>query len=206
MNFYDEKILPILLDLTCSMEPAMELRRRIVPLATGKVLEVGMGSGLNLSLYNADQVDYVWGLEPSHGMRDKAQKHLKESPVEVKWLDLPGEKIPLDDESVDTVLLTFTLCTIPDWEAALKQMHRVMKPGAKLLFCEHGLSPDGKVQKWQDRITPMWKKIAGGCHLNRPIRELIEQCGFTIDYCENLYMKGPRFIGYMYIGQASKAA
>ncbi|MCB1615938.1 MAG: class I SAM-dependent methyltransferase, partial [Pseudomonadales bacterium] len=156
MSFYENTVLPFVIDLACSTDPIMALRSEVVPKASGKVLEVGMGSGINLALYDTKRVEMVWGLEPSRGMRKKAAKNLAVSPVKVEWLDLPGEKIPLENESVDTVLLTYTLCTIPDWKLALQQMHRVLKPGGKLLFCEHGRSPDADVLKWQDKLTPMW--------------------------------------------------
>lgn len=207
MNFYDEKVLPGIIDLACGMKPAMALRQKLIPRATGRVLEVGMGSGHNLAYYNPERVEWVWGLEPSAGMRRRARKNLATSPVEVKLLDLPGEQIPLEDESVDTVVLTFTLCTIPDWQAALAQMHRVMKPGARLLFCEHGQAHNHGLQKWQDRVTPLWKKCMGGCHLNRPIRAYLEEGGFAINSLENFFIRGaPRFAGFMYFGDAVKPA
>lgn len=207
MGFYDERILPHLIDKTCSVGQVMKLRSQIVPECEGVVLEVGIGSGINLPLYDASKVSLVYGLEPSEGMRRKARANLSEARVRVEWLDLPGEKIPLDNESVDTVLLTFTLCTIPDTQTALAQMLRVLKPGGKLLFLEHGQSPDHKIRKWQDRITPGWKKIAGGCHLNRPISELIEQAGFEVDALETLYVpKTPKIAGYVYKGRAHKPA
>ena len=149
MGFYDNKILPVIIDKACSMASIMDLRKKVVPLARGVVLEVGMGSGINLALYEPDNIDFVWGLEPSEGMRKKAQRNLEKSSIEVKWLDLRGEDIPLDSNSVDTVLLTYTLCTIPDWQRALEQMHRVLKPNGKLLFCEHGLAETSAVQNWQ---------------------------------------------------------
>lgn len=203
MSFYDDKILPHLLDLVCSQDPIMELRRKVVPLARGRVLEVGIGSGINLALYDASKVEFVWGLEPSHAMRDKAAKNLRKSPVPVRWLDLPGERIPLEDGSADTVLLTYTLCTIPDWSLALQQMRRVLKPGGQLLFCEHGRAPDRDVHRWQDRITPFWKPLVGGCHLNRPVREYLERGGFSIQSIDSVYVdRMPRFAGYMSYGQA----
>lgn len=203
MGFYDDRILPHLIDCTCSVGQIMKLRAQVVPRCEGEVLEVGMGSGINLPFYDASRVSLVYGLEPSPGMRRKAEANLAKSPVPVKWLDLPGEKIPLPDHSVDTVLLTFTLCTIPDTQAALAQMRRVLKPGGRLLFLEHGQSPDPGVRKWQDRITPAWKKIAGGCHLNRPISALLEEAGFTIDELNNLYVpKTPKIAGYIYQGSA----
>jgi len=203
MSFYEDRILPPIIDCACSMGQLMKLRSQVVPHARGRVLEVGMGSALNLEFYNPDQVEMVYGLEPSGGMRRKAQPNLARSPVKVEWLDLPGEKIPLEDHSVDTVLLTFTLCTIPDWHAALQQMKRVLKPGGELLFLEHGESPHDSTRKWQHRVTPGWKKLAGGCHLNRNIADLIRQAGFEILELENLYIpKAPKIAGYIYKGRA----
>lgn len=205
MNFYNEHILPSVIDFGCSMKPVMEQRRRLLGKAGGRVLEVGMGSGLNLAFYDPHQVELVWGLEPSAGMRRRAAHRLAASPVKVELLDLPGEEIPLEDNSVDTVVLTFTLCTIADWRAALAQMYRVMKPGATLLFCEHGRARDKSLQKWQDRITPLWKGCFGGCHLNRPMDTLITESGFAIDSMENFFMpRTPRFAGYLYLGHGSK--
>ncbi len=206
MGFYDDRILPHIVDRACSLGQVMKLRSQLVPRAKGTVLEVGMGSGINLEFYNPDQVDLVYGLEPSEGMRRKAQVNLARSPIKVEWLGLPGEKVPLADESVDTVLLTFTLCTIPDWHSALLQMKRVLKPGGELLFVEHGRSPDASTQKWQNRITPGWKLLAGGCHLNRNIASMIRETGFKITELENLYIpKAPKIAGYIYKGRAIKA-
>lgn len=205
MGLYDERILPHIIDRACSLGQVMKLRSQLVPQAKGTVLEVGMGSGINLALYDAEKVDLVYGLEPSEGMRRKAQANLARSPVKVEWLDLPGEKVPLADESVDTVLLTFTLCTIPDWHTALLQMKRVLKPGGELLFVEHGESPDPTTRKWQHRINPGWKRIAGGCHLNRDIASMIREVGFEITELENLYIpKSPKIAGYIYKGRANK--
>jgi ubiquinone/menaquinone biosynthesis C-methylase UbiE len=207
MSFYEERILPHIIDRACSMGQIMKLRSQVVPLAKGRVLEVGMGSAINLPFYDTDRVEMVYGLEPSEGMRRKARNNLDQSPVKVEWLDLPGEKIPLENESVDTVLLTFTLCTIPDSQVALQQMWRVLKPGGELLFLEHGESPDHGIRKWQHWITPGWKKLAGGCHLNRNIADLIGSAGFDLLELENLYVpKAPRIAGYIYKGTASKPA
>jgi ubiquinone/menaquinone biosynthesis C-methylase UbiE len=203
MSFYEDRILPHIIDKACSVGQVMKLRSQVVPMARGIVLEIGMGSGINLQFYNPDKVDLVYGLEPSEGMRRKARNNLQASPVAVEWLGLPGEQIPLDDNSVDTVVLTFTLCTIPDYKSALAQMKRVLKPGGELLFLEHGESPDSDVRKWQHRITPGWKKLAGGCHLNRPITELIAEAEFDVEELNNFYMpKAPRFAAYIYKGRA----
>lgn len=204
MGFYERYILPSFIDKACGAPPILKQRQKVVPHATGRVLEVGMGSGINLQYYDRDAVEFVWGLEPSEGMRKKAQKNLAASPVEVKWLDLPGEEIPLDDASVDTVVLTFTLCTIPDWRAAVEQMRRVLKPGGRLLFCEHGEAPDENVQRWQQRLNPIWKVIGGGCNLNRRIPSCLEAGGFEISKLETLYLPAtPRFAGFNYWGAAA---
>ncbi len=205
MSFYENRILPHIIDKACSMGQVMKLRSQIVPRAKGRVLEVGMGSGTNLEFYDRTQVEMVYGLEPSEGMRRKAVGNLSRTPVRVEWLDLPGEKIPLQDDSVDTVLLTFTLCTIPDWHTALLQMKRVLKPGGDLLFLEHGEAPQGSTRTWQHRITPGWRKLTGGCHLNRHIADLIAQARFEIQELENLYMpNAPKIAGYIYKGRATK--
>ncbi|MET4024795.1 ubiquinone/menaquinone biosynthesis C-methylase UbiE [Marinobacter sp. MBR-99] len=205
MSFYEDRVLPHIIDKACSMGQVMKLRGEMVPRAHGRVLEVGMGSGINLEFYDQSQVEMVYGLEPSEGMRRKALQNLNRSPVAVEWLDLPGEKIPLEDNSVDTVLLTFTLCTIPDWYSALLQMKRVLKPGGDLLFLEHGEAPHESIRKWQHRITPGWKMLAGGCHLNRQIADLIRHAGFEIQELENLYMpKAPKIAGFIYKGRATK--
>jgi ubiquinone/menaquinone biosynthesis C-methylase UbiE len=206
MGFYDDRILPHVIDFACGQPPILKQRKKVVPLAEGRVLEVGMGSGINLDFYDPEKVEFVWGLEPSEGMRRKALPNIERSKIEVKWLGLPGEEIPLDDDSADTVLLTYTLCTIPDFSAALAQMRRVLKPGGKLIFCEHGEAPDADVRKWQDRVNPIWRSIAGGCNLNRPIDRSISGAGFKIEHLESGYLPGgPRFASFNYWGTASGA-
>ncbi len=205
MSIYEEYFLPHFLDLACGLKAIRKQRKRVVPQATGRVLEIGMGSGLNIPHYDAAKVEFVWGLEPSDGMRRKARKNLAKAPFEVKWLDLPSEEIPLDDNSADTVLLTYTLCTIPDWRQALDQMRRVLKPHGKLIFCEHGEAPDAGVQRWQQRVNPTWKKVAGGCNLNRPIPALIEKSGFAIRQMETGYINGPKIACFNYWGAATIA-
>ena len=161
MGFYSDHILPHMINVACEAKPIRMQREKVVPAAEGRVLEIGMGAGPNLEFYDPAKVSHVYGLEPSAGMRRKATKALAASPVAVELIDLPGEEIPLDDDSVDTVLLTYTLCTIPGAVEALKGMRRVLKPGGKLLFCEHGAAPDESVAKWQRRLEPIWKPIGG---------------------------------------------
>lgn len=203
MGLYDKYFLAPFINCACGTKPIQYQRRKVVPLCEGKVLEVGMGSALNLAFYDPEKVEFIWGLEPSAAMREKARANLERSPIEVKLIDLPGEEIPLEDNSVDTVLLTYTLCTIPDWHAALRQMRRVLKPGGRLIFTEHGRAPDPGVRKWQERINPLWKKFAGGCNLNRPIPHLIEESGFAVEQLDQRYLPStPRLFGYNYWGRA----
>ena len=206
MGFYEDRVLPIVIGAACGAKPIARQRQKVVPLAEGRVLEVGMGSGLNLPFYSPDRIEWVWGLEPSLGMRRKAAPAIARAPFEVKVLDLPGEEIPLEDDSVDTVLLTYTLCTIPDNRTALEQMRRVLKPGGKLIFCEHGAAPDPNTARWQDRVNPFWKRIAGGCNLNRPIPSRIEEAGFAIAQVESMYLPNtPRIAAFNYWGSATIA-
>lgn len=203
MSWYEEKVLPRLINLACSSGPARKQREKIVPRAVGDVLEIGFGSGLNLPHYDQDKVRRIWGLEPSEGMRKIAAKPVAESDMEIKLIDLPGEEIPLEDNSVDTVLITFTLCTIPEVASALEGMRRVLKPDGQLLFCEHGKAPDASVAKWQDRLNPAWKTFAGGCNMNRDIPEILSTAGFEIQDDNRMYIPGIKALSYSYWGAAT---
>ena len=204
MGFYENQILPHMINLACRAKPVLKQREKVVPQAEGRVLEVGMGSGLNIEFYNPDKVEMVWGLEPSEGMRKKAWPRVQAAPFRLEWLDLPGEEIPLEDNSADSIVVTYTLCTIPDWKAALEQMRRVLKPGGKLLFSEHGAAPDEAVRRWQDRINPFWKKLAGGCNLNREIPRLLRSGGFDVRQLKTMYVPStPKIAGFTYWGYAA---
>ena len=192
MGWYAELVLPRLIQVACSSDGVSEMRERVVPLATGRVLEVGMGSGLNLPFYDRDQVELVWGLEPSGAMRAKAVPAIEASGLDVRVLAEPAEEIPLDDDSVDTVVLTYTLCSIADWQAALAQIRRVLKPGGTVVFSEHGLAPDAAVQRWQRRVDPVWTVFAGGCHLDRPIVAGLEAAGFEMVEVDGEYRGVPK--------------
>ncbi len=201
MSIYDKYILPTVIHTTCGSKPILKQREKIVPLAEGRVLEVGMGSGINIPFYDPNKVEMVWGLEPSEGMRRKASKNLSKALFDIQLIDLPSEEIPLDTNSADTIVLTYTLCTITNWQQALHEMRRVLKPQGTLLFCEHGEAPDENIRKWQQRINPVWKKIAGGCNLNRPIPDLLNESGFKIDKIETQYLPNtPKFAGFNYWG------
>lgn len=203
MSFYEHYVLPHALNLACGFKAIRRQRRKVVPAAEGRVLEIGFGSGLNVPYYDFGKVTKIWALEPSEGMRRLARKRLNPVRSEFEFIDLPGEEIPLEDASVDTVLCTFTLCTIPDTTAALAGMRRVLKPGGRLLFCEHGRAPDEKVRRWQDRLNRPWSRIAGGCQLNRDIPALIREAGFRIEDEDSMYVPGgPKMLSWQWWGCA----
>lgn len=203
MNPYDRFILPYLLDFACGINAVSRQRDKVVPLAHGKVLEIGMGTGLNVAHYDCHHVEKIWGLDPAMQMHRLAKKRIAKAGLNVELVGLPAEHIDMPDDSFDSVLMTFTLCTIPDPVAALEEMRRVLKPEGKLIFCEHGLAPDENVRRWQNRLTPAWKKIAGGCHMNRDIPALLKQGGFTVPDMQTMYLPGPRPLTYNYWGVAT---
>jgi len=176
----------------------MRQRKKVVPRAHGRVLEVGIGSGLNLPYYDAAKVSKVWGLDPAPEMTRMAERAAAALPFEVEFIGLPGDKIPLEDDSVDTVVVTYTLCAIPDTTPALRQIGRVLRPSGELIFCEHGAAPDDSVRRWQDRLNPIWKWLGGGCNLNRPIPTIIETGGFRITSLETMYIPGWRPASFNY--------
>lgn len=204
MGLYDDRILPWLVDRVMANEDLLEYRTRVVGAAHGRVLEIGIGSGLNLPFYGPD-VTGVLGIEPSQSLIDKAAQRASGSRRPVSFLHASAEEIPLEAGSVDTVVTTWTLCSIPDIAGALREMRRVLKPGGELLFAEHGQAPDRWVARWQDWLTPGWKPIAGGCHLNRPIGSLIREAGFRTTDLQTGYAPGPRPFTFMYEGRATPA-
>jgi ubiquinone/menaquinone biosynthesis C-methylase UbiE len=206
MGFYDRHILPPLLSLAMGTKPIRYQRKKVVPRAAGRVLEIGFGAGHNLPFYDAGKVTHLWALEPSSEMRAHAAERVAGSPLEIEFLDLPGEQIPLANESADDILVTYTLCTIPDVMKALSEMRRVLKPNGHLIFCEHGEAPDANVKRWQERLTPIWRASFGGCHLARPIPDLLGEGGFLIADMQTMYLPGtPHFAGFNYWGSATKA-
>lgn len=203
MGFYDRHILPHLIDFACGMGAVMKARSQIVPQAHGRVLEIGIGSGLNLEFYDPAKVQVIVGVDPSADIQALARERVAKIRIPVEMIALELGQIQAPEASFDSIVCTFTLCTIPDAVAALKEMRRVLKPGGKLLFCEHGKAPDAPVLRWQNRLTPIWKPLAGGCHLNRDIPALIAAGGFTIGELQTRYLKGPRPMTYVYSGWAS---
>jgi len=201
MGFYNDHILPHIINLSMRNRELAPYRERVLSSAKGRVLEIGIGSGLNLHYYGAC-VEEIVGLEPAPRLIAMAQRAANGCKVPVTLMAGSADSIPIDDRSVDTVVSTWTLCSIPDVCGALREMRRVLKPGGQLLFVEHGLAPEDEIQRWQNRLTPVWKRIGGGCHLNRPIQRLIESAGFGIGKLEMGYAKGPKPMTFFYQGSA----
>jgi ubiquinone/menaquinone biosynthesis C-methylase UbiE len=197
MGFYSDIILPRLCDLAMRNKQLVPYRERVIGAAEGRVLEIGVGSGMNLPFYRPP-VREVLALEPAPRLLTMARSASRAISMPVTFLEASAEAIPLDEHSVDTIVTTWTLCSIPQAATALADMRRVLRPGGKLLFVEHGLAPDEGVRRWQDWLTPAWRRISGGCHLNRPIRSMIEGTGFRIDRIETGYMPGPKPMTFMY--------
>lgn len=201
MGFYSDIILPRLCDLSMRNKQLVPFRERVIGAAEGRVLEIGVGSGMNLPFYRPP-VREVLALEPAPRLLNMARSASHVTGLPVSFLEASAEAIPLDKSSVDTVVTTWTLCSIPHAATALAEMRRVLRPGGKLLFVEHGLAPDEAVRRWQHRLTPAWRYISGGCHLNRPIRSMIEGTGFRVERIETGYMPGPKPMTFMYEGSA----
>ena len=205
MGLYDKYVLPKMVHFACGQKPSMKQREKIIPLAKGAVLEIGIGSGLNIPYYQAHQVDHLWGIDPSRDMWAIAEKNARERHLDAEFIETGAESIPLDNNSADTVVITYTLCTIPDVNSALQEVRRVLKPGGKLLFCEHGEAPDEGIQRWQILVNPIWNRLAGGCNLNRPIPRLLEQSGFRSNDMQTMYIPGWKPASFNYWGSALTA-
>jgi ubiquinone/menaquinone biosynthesis C-methylase UbiE len=202
MGIYAKHVLPRFIDLAMRNKDTTRVRADWVPHARGDVLEVGIGSGLNLPFYSAE-VHRVYGVEPSPELQKMARKRMAGQAIKVEFLSQSAEgDLPLSERSIDTVVMTWTLCSIPDPLKALRQMKRVLKAGGRLIFVEHGRAPDSRVAAWQDRLSPVWKRIGGGCHLDRKIDELLVQAGFQIEELRTTYLPGPRPMTYTYQGFA----
>lgn len=203
MGFYAHYVLPGIIDLAMRNPEATRLRAAWIPRAFGDVREVGIGSGLNLEFYSS-KVQRVYGVEPSLELQQKARSRAGSCHIGVEFLPQSAEEaLPLADASIDTIVLTWTLCSIANAPRALQQMRRVLKTNGNMIFLEHGRAPDARVTAWQDRITPMWRRIAGGCHLNRKIDELITAAGFHLRELQTGYLPGPRAMTYTYQGMAT---
>ena len=204
MGFYENQVVPRFTDLVMSRRELTPIRARVAASLDGDVLEVGFGSGLNVPHY-PPAVSRVRAVDPATIGRKLASKRVASSNVPVEYTDLDGQTLSLESASIDHVLTTWTLCSIPDVDRALSEIRRVLRPSGSFHFVEHGRSPDPKVAGWQDRLTPIQRRVAGGCHLNRPIDQLVRNSGLQLTQLENYYAKGPRPFGYMFEGVATKS-
>lgn len=204
MSFYGDRILPHLIHMSMRQATLAPYRRRLIPTVEGLVLEIGVGSGVNLPLYSGG-TKHVIGLDPSPKLLSMARESACQATVPVELLEGSAEAIPLKADCIDAVVTTWTLCSVPDVVCALAEVRRVLKQRGRLHFVEHGRSPDASVCRWQDRLTPLWKRIGGGCHLNRAMRQLIEDAGFRLERIDSGYMKGPKPMTFMYEGCARPA-
>lgn len=203
MSFYSRHVLPRLIEATCTTKPVRKQREKVVPLCEGRVLEIGVGTGLNFPFYVPDRVSEVFGLDVSVEMMRDATDRAAKAHLPFEPLVLDAATIPLERDAVDTVLVTYSLCSIGALAEALAEMRRVLKPGGRLVFCEHGAAPDPGVRRFQDRLTPLWRRIAGGCHLNREIPAEIGAAGFEITEQSQMYLPGTwRFVGFNTWGTA----
>ncbi len=205
MGFYDRNVLPHVLDFACGLKAIRKQREKIVPLAHGDTLEVGIGTGQNLCHYDKHKLSRLWGLDPAAEMQPKARKRMQAAGLDVDLIPISAEAIPREDASFDTVVLTYTLCSISDPVTAVKEIRRVLKSGGQLLYCEHGLAPDPNVAKWQERLTPSWRKIAGDCRMGRDIPAILKQGGFELPNMQQGYIPGPKILCYNYWGVAHNA-
>jgi ubiquinone/menaquinone biosynthesis C-methylase UbiE len=201
MSLYSRVILPRLIDLVMGNKAAAAERAKLVPVASGTVLEIGVGSARNVPYYGPD-VRVVYGVDPSVELWDIGRRRLGAQRLSVRYLAASAEHLPVADRRVDTVLSTWTLCSIPDVRAALRELRRAIKPGGRFVFIEHGRAPDARVRAWQDRLTPVWARISAGCHLNRPIDVLIQEAGFSLLTLDREYTNGPKPMAYLYKGVA----
>ena len=203
MSLYEKYVLPKFLNCACGSKPVARQREKVVPLAEGKVLEIGIGSGLNLPFYDKTKVDEIWGLDPSEELSEMARAVAIQEGMEVNFISSGAEEIPLPDDHFDSVLITYTMCTIPEVIRANTEIRRVLKNQGNMIFCEHGAAPDDNIRKWQKRINPFWGKIAGGCNIDRNIPSLIQDSGFDIIEIEEMYLPNtPKIAGYNFWGYA----
>ena len=204
MGLYDRYVVPRLVTCACGTKPVIKQRQKVVPKAMGTILEFGIGAGHNLPHYDASRVDRVIGVDPCATSWELASERAANLDFDVEFIQGSALDVPIEDASVDSVLITFTLCTVPEPMAALREAKRTLKPGGKVYFCEHGLAPDERVAKWQNRVNPIWKRVFGGCHINRDTAGLLTDAGFKLDELEQMYLPGtPTIAGFNTWGEAS---
>lgn len=204
MGFYSKHILPSLINLTCKTSSLTKQREKVIPFATGNILEIGVGTGLNLPFYNSRNILKLTAIDPYEETWQKREIDISKLDYKFEFVKASAEELPFKNNTFDTIVITYSLCTIPDADKALREMNRVLKQDGILIFCEHGVAPDKKVSATQDFINPIWKPLSGGCNLNRNIPELIEKNGFTIQDLKSMYIPGWKFASYNFWGSAKK--
>lgn len=204
MGFYSKHILPSLINLTCKTSSLTKQREKVIPFATGNILEIGVGTGLNLPFYNSRNILKLTAIDPYEETWQKREIDISKLDYKFEFVKASAEDLPFKNNTFDTIVITYSLCTIPDVDKALREMSRVLKQDGILIFCEHGVAPDKKVSATQDFINPIWKPLSGGCNLNRNIPELIEKNGFTIQDLKSMYIPGWKFASYNFWGSAKK--
>ena len=202
-KLYDKYVCPHLINYAMQMKPFRNQREKVIPYASGRVLEIGIGSGLNFNYYNKENVSEVFAVEPDSILLEKAQQNAKINNINLNVQQLKAEELPFDNNSFDTIISTYTMCSIPGLSSAMSEINRVVKPNGKLLFSEHGKSPDMNVFKWQKRMNGIQKRIAGGCHLDVDIPNEIIKANFKLNKIDSMYVPGPKFLSYHYWGVAS---
>jgi len=202
MGLYKKYLLPKIIHWTCGQNPTMRQREKVVPLACGKVLEIGIGTGLNLGYYDSENVEHLTGLDPSKENWNMNDMDAKSLGLDLSFVQASAEEIPTDNDVFDSAVITYTLCSIPDPLISLHEIRRVLKPSGQLIFCEHGIAPDKNVEKWQHALNPAWRIISGGCNLNRNIPEILKSGGFKIKDLDTMYLPGWRAGSYNYWGTA----
>lgn len=203
-SWYERRVLPYLVDFACGLAPIARQRCKVIPQATGQVLEIGIGTGRNLGFYDPRKVQRLVGIDPAADMHALARRRSRRLGVPVELLQLSAETLPVPSASFDTVVCTYTLCSVADPEQALREMRRVLRPGGRLLFAEHGLAPDERVARRQAWLEPYWRRVAGGCHLTRDVPRLLAQAGFSAQM-ESGYVAWPRTLMFNFVGQATVA-
>ena len=205
MGIYAKYVLPKLMHLACGTRSTMRQRKQVVPLATGRVLEIGAGSGLNLPFYDPRKIERLWALDPCPELWAIAKDKMRQAAFPIEFLAAHAERIPLADQSIDTIMITYSLCSIADVSAALAEMRRVLRDGGQLLFCEHGKAPDAAVRRWQRLLEPLWARLAGGCHLGRDMPAMLREGGFRVQQMNRKYISGWKPASFNYWGVATQA-
>lgn len=202
MSLWSDHVLPVLVEKACRSRAILDERRRWIPRARGDVLELGVGSGLNLAFYDPSRVSRVVGIDPSAQLLAKARPRAAEAQVPVELVLGAAEALPFPDRAFDSAVVTYSLCSVADPGRALAEVRRVLRPGGELVFVEHGLSPEARTQRWQHRITPLWRRVGGGCHLDRDIAQLVRDAGYRVDELDTGYSEGARWMSFIYRGIA----